>query len=361
MTSRERVRNAMMHLPVDRIPAHFQSTKSVCEKLMKYYGYSDFEQLLLKFEIDIRNINNPKYIGPELPVYTDDDGGEVVTSFWGNRYKKHWTGQDYNDINCYYPLDELDTIEEIDNYPWPSPDQFDYSVVTEFCQSHKDKAIMIGQFGIFQFATKMRSMDKLFVDMALQPEYAQKIFDRMLAFELQYYERMLIAGKGQVDILRVHDDYGTQISLLFSVDMWRQFFKKNTRAMADLAHKYGAFYQQHSCGAVRDIIPELIDCGVDALEPLQKVKGLEPSAIKEKFGREICFQGGIDTQGLLPFGTVDEVAAETELYINTLGKDSGYVLMASQDFEADVPVENIEALYAVSRVLSQQEERPLLR
>lgn len=117
----------------------------------------------------------------------------------------------------------------------------------------------------------------------------------------------------------------------------------------DLAHRYGAFYQQHSCGAVGPIIPELIECGVDALEPLQKVEGLEPETLKRKFENRITFHGGIDTQHLLPRGTAEEVAAETKKYMKILGKGGGYILMASQAFEGDVPIENIEAVYGVKR------------
>lgn len=349
MTSKERVRRALQHLPVDRIPAHFECTSAVSEKLMKHYGFTTHEEILEKFEIDIRCVD-AKYIGTELPKYIDVDGNEVTTDYWGCKNKRVWTGSEYNSITCFHPLDEIETLEGLDNYPWPSADWFDYSIVTEFCQKNADKAIMIGHPGPFQIATFLRNMDKLFVDMALEPEFAQKIYDKMVDFELDYYERMLIAGQGLIDIIRPHDDYGTQISLLFSVDMWRQFFKENTKKLVDLTHKYGAFYQQHSCGAIQPIIPELIACGVDVLEPLQKVNGLEATVLQEMFGGKICFQGGIDTQVILPFGTVEEVIKETEHYMDTLHKEGGYVLMASQYFEGDVPIENIEAVYSVNRI-----------
>ncbi|GAA0181816.1 hypothetical protein SH2C18_42950 [Clostridium sediminicola] len=171
----------------------------------------------------------------------------------------------------------------------------------------------------------------------------------MVEFELEYYERILIAGDGQIDIIRPHDDYGTQIGLLFSVDIWRKYMKENTIKLVDLAHKYGAFYQQHSCGAIREIIPELIDCGVDILEPIQKVKGMEPVKLKKDFGHKLTFHGGIDTQKILPKGPVKDVTNETKHFIDTFNVEGGYILMASQCFEGDVPIENIEAMYGVSR------------
>ena len=96
---------------------------------------------------------------------------------------------------------------------------------------------------------------------------------------------------------------------------------------------------------MRDIIPNLISCGVDILEPLQKVPGMEPAKLKKDFGGQIAFQGGVDTQNLLPFGKSEEVRAETEHIIEIMNQDGGYILCSSQDFEGDVPVENILAVY----------------
>ena len=97
------------------------------------------------------------------------------------------------------------------------------------------------------------------------------------------------------------------------------------------------------------LIPEFIACGVDVLEPLQKVQSLEVETLREKYAGKITFHGGIDTQGVLPYGTPEEVERETRLFIDTLGEGGGYIMMASQAFEGDVPVANIEALYSADR------------
>lgn len=351
LTSKERVRKALRHEPIDRVPANFECTATVRDKLLKHYGYTDMEQIYKHFDIDIRPVG-PKYIGPELKTYIDeDDDNEVRESHWGFRTKMHWTGHGMNSITSYYPLDEIDTVEGLLNYKWPKAEWFDYAPITEAVEKYSDKAIIIGHPGPFQMATNLRSMDKLFMDMVLNPEYAKTLFDKMVEFELAYYEEMFKAAGGKIDILRPHDDYGTQISLLFSIDMWRQFFEENTRKMVELTHKYDAFYMQHSCGAVRPMIPELIRCGVDVLEPLQKIDGLYPDQLNEAFDGQIAFHGGIDTQSVLPFGTAEEVRIETEKYIQTLGGKGGYVLMSSQTLEDDVPVENIEALFTADRTL----------
>ncbi|PHV71696.1 hypothetical protein CS063_03805 [Sporanaerobium hydrogeniformans] len=348
MTSKERVRRAIQHQRPDRIPAAFEAVDPVVEKLMNHYGYTDREQLFERFNIDTRYVS-PKYIGPELKVYTDPQGREVRQTFWG--FEETFTvldGDKYG-TTTFFPLEHVETIEDVEAFNWPSADWFDYEDLKEQCKRYQDKAIVVGHEGPFQIVTYLISMEKFFMLMIDAPEVAQSILDKMVEFELDYYERIFKAAEGQIDILRPHDDYGTQISLLFSVDMWKQFFEENTKKLVQLAHKYNAFYQQHSCGAVQPIIPELIRCGVDILEPLQKVEGLEPETLREKFGGQITFHGGIDTQGILPFGTAAEVQAEVRKYMNILHQNGGYILMASQAFESDVPIENIEAVYSVER------------
>jgi uroporphyrinogen decarboxylase len=343
MTSKERVRAAINHRQPDIVPADFACVPCVMDKLKKHYGFLENEMVFRKLDIDIRFVN-PDYKGPELKVYYQD-GNRVEESIFGYHMMHHWNGMDYNQIPYYYPLNLAETIEDIENYRWPDPDWFDYESVKRQCENYKDRAVIIGHAGVYQYATFMREASLLYMDMAAEPELAQRIFDKFVEFELEFYERIFIAADGQIDILRCYDDYGTQSSMLFSLEMWRRFFGENTRKLADLAHKYGAYYMQHSCGAIRPIIPELIDCGVDLLDPVQKVRGMEPEGLKNDFGSKLTFHGGIDTQWLLPGGTPGEVEKEARRFIEVLGKDGGYILYPSQEFQPDVPIENIEAMY----------------
>ncbi len=348
MTSKERVRAVMKRQKPDKTPAALQMIDVVKEKLLKHYGFNDEEQIYEKFDIDIRYAF-ADYTGRKLSIEQDEQGRRVSETFWGFKTTLHETAQDKYESVTFYPLENVETMEDLQKYTFPNPDDFDYTAITKFCEKHADKAILIGTSGSFQLATKLMPMDKLFILMLDEPEVAKAIFDGMVNFELEHYRRCFEAGGGNVDILRVHDDYGTQISMLFNIDMWREFFKENTKKFAALAHEYNAFFMQHSCGAVAPIIPELIECKVDALEPIQKVAGLEIDVLAQQYGDKISFHGGIDTQWLLPTGTKEEVLKETQYIIDTLGKNNGYILMASQTFENDVPIENIEAVYSAKR------------
>lgn len=344
MTSKERVRKAICHENPDIVPADFACVKGVMENLKKHYGFSEDDEVYDKFQSDIRFVD-PTYIGPELKSYYED-GLLVEESYFGYKSKYHWNGLDYNPITCYYPLNGDITTEDIDNFNWPKSEWFDYESVKRQCDKYKDKAIIMGHAGVYQFSTFLRDAEKLYMEMALDPELAHKMYDRFVQFELEHYEKILKAADGRIDILRCYDDYGTQTSMLFSTQMWKDYFMDNTKKLSSLAHKYGAYYMQHSCGAIRPIIPMLIEAGADLLDPIQKAQGLEPEGLKKDFGDNITFHGGIDTQFLLPSASPEEVKKETKHFIDVLNNDGGYILCSSQELQMDTPIENIEAMYA---------------
>ncbi len=347
MNSKSRVRNSIQYKKPDRLPVSFNATQNVIDKLMDLMDADSLDELMDNLEVDIRYVE-PEYIGPALESYTDTDGMKVEAHFFGWKNKYHWSGADYTPIVCEYPLDNAQTVADIEDYPWPDPNWFDYSGIRSCLERNRDRAIIAGNIGNYQVSTKIRSAEKIYMDMALNPDFAKALFGKFHEFEIEHYRRILEAGGGDIDILRVYDDYGTQASMLFSREMWWDFFSKSTRELVELAHSFGAFYMQHSCGAVGPIIEDLIECGVDILDPLQKVKGLEPETLANRYGTRIAYHGGIDTQHILPVGTPKEVASEIRAYASTLGTGGGYILSPSQAFQGDIPVENILELYRLS-------------
>lgn len=347
MTSKERVRCAVELKQPDRVPVNFEAMDYVKDKIVRAHNLSSYDDIIELYEVDIIDCS-PDYIGPELKQYSEN-GKKINETYYGCTMVECESAGEIHQVVHEYPFGEGTTVEDIRNFNWVNPDWFDYESVKRTCAKYPNKALQFGHEGPFQLSTFLMNMETLFEKMILEPEIAHALYDRFVEFELEYYERILIAGDGQIDILRPHDDYGTQQALLFSVPMWEDYFFENTRKLTALAHRYGAFYQQHSCGAVREIIPSLIKANVDILEPLQKVEGMEIEGLKADFGKELCFHGGIDTQFVLPTSTATEVEAETLHYIDVLGQNGGYILMASQWFESDVPVENIDAIYRANR------------
>ncbi|MFI3206234.1 MAG: uroporphyrinogen decarboxylase family protein [Clostridia bacterium] len=347
MTSKERVRATLSKQKPDRVPVDFSISARAKANMFNHYNFNSMDDVYEKFDIDIIEAA-PKYIGKKLKDYTDTDGRRVTENFWGFHWKRYETETDSFGVVSVHPLKGVDTLEELEKYTFPNPDDFDYSPIAKMCEKYPDKAIIIGHPGSMQIATELMPTEELYMLMASEPEVAQAIFDGMLEFELEYYKRCFIAGNGKIDILRTHDDFGTQISMLFSEEMWVKFFKNNIKKLCDLSHKYNAFFMQHSCGAVGPLIPHFIDCGVDALDPIQKVTSLYIEDLL-KFKGKITFHGGIDTQDILPKGTSEEVSQEVRNYIENLATDGGFILSASQTLQVDIPYKNIEAIYFTSR------------
>lgn len=346
MTSKERIRATIQHQETDRIASTMQCVETQWDKLKKYFGVETEEEVMSKLEIDTRIMDLPPYIGPEHPSFINENGEEEITHPMGYRYVNKWNGVEYNWHIVYLPYNKIETWEDFEAFDgWLNPDHFDYDAVKKFCDDNEDKAIRIGWPGPYQVFTLMYDAEKFYINMYEKPDLMKAMLNRYCERSLEVYERMFEASGDRIDILRCADDYGTQISLLFSPAMWDEFFMENTKRFVELAHKHNAFYLQHSCGAIRPIIPNLIEAGVDIIEPLQKVEGLEVDGLKKDFGDKVCFQGGVDTQNVLPLGTPEEVYEETKRIIAALSPGGGYILAPSQDFEGDVPVENVIALY----------------
>lgn len=346
MTSKERIRAAVEHRETDRVPSTMQCVETAWEKLMKHFGVGTPEEVQEILDIDTRIMDLPPYIGPEHPPVVNEKGETVYTHPLGYRYINKWNGVEYNWHVVHYPYGVMETWEDFKAFDkWTDPDWFDYSAVKDFCDRYPDRALRIGWPGPYQVFTLMYPAEEFYILMMEEPELTRAMLDKYCDISLEIYERMFQAAGDRIDLLRVCDDYGTQRGCLFSRKMFEDFFAKNTRRFADLAHKHNCYFLQHSCGAIRDILPNLVDCGVDVVEPVQKVVGMEVDGLKRDFGDKLCFQGGVDTQGVLPFGTPEEVRAETCRIIRALHKNGGYILAPSQDFEGDVPIENILALY----------------
>jgi uroporphyrinogen decarboxylase len=346
MNSKERIRATVQHQQPNHVASTMQCVQTAWDKLKKYFNVETEDEVMDILDIDTRIMDLPPYIGPDHPDYVNAQGETVHTHPFGQKYIEKWNGVEYNWHTIYRPLQDVHSLEDLAKFhDWPNPDDYDYEAVKRFCDKHQDKAIRIGWPGPYQVFLEMYPAEEFYCLMAEDPDLVKAMLNRYSDFYMELYERMFEAGDGAIDLIRPCDDYGTQISLLFSPAMWEEYFAENTKKLVNLAHKYGCFYLQHSCGAVRGIIPNLIRCGADVLEPVQKVKGMEVEGLKKDFGDKLCFEGGVDTQHLLPCGTPEEVRAETEHIIEVMNVNGGYILAPSQDFEGDVPVENILALY----------------
>jgi uroporphyrinogen decarboxylase len=240
-----------------------------------------------------------------------------------------------------------DPLELLDRR-WPSPDWFDLSDVSDQCKRHFGKyALVGGGWGaVFGDSFRILGMEHFLESLILAPELAREVIRRVEEFYIAINERIFEAAAGMLDIYYFGNDLGTQRALLMSLPMIREFFAPSFKRLVDQAKSYGLHVMFHSCGAVSEAIPLLIEVGIDVLDPVQVgAEGMEPAKLKATYGDRIAFHGGLDTQGVLPFGTAEDVRAATEQLITIMKPGGGYIFGPSQELQPDVSVEKILAMY----------------
>jgi uroporphyrinogen decarboxylase len=344
--SRERVLAAIHLREPDRTPLDVSANTFVTQRLHRDLGTSTHKELLQALHVDVidlRGVVDPVYRGP-VP-FTRDLGDGVRESIWGWRQKVMQTAMGQEDCFVDFCLSDAQSVADLERHRWPSPDWFDFTGFAERLRAWEGFAIMASGASVFQHPTFLRGIDNLMVDMALRPEMAHYTMDRHTDFYLAFFDRMLSAARGRIDVLRVADDLGMQHGLQISPAMYHTYFAPRLAKLADLAHSHGAALMFHSCGAIRPLVESLIEVGVDVLDPLQAAAdGMDPEGLKVDYGDRVCLHGGICTQHLLPHGTPDEVRTEVKRRIGILGRGGGYILAPCHVLQTDVPTENILAM-----------------
>ncbi len=362
MDSRQRVALALDHKQPDRVPIDYWATDAVNARLLDHFGFSGQEELLEHFDVDFRYIHGPKYVGPQPEVHPDGS----VEDQWGVPRVRVEVGSGqqatvYREV-IDFPLKDAESVDQLRAYPkWPSPDWFDYDCVAgQVAQARRGGKVVVfmgdrmNRCAQLKPAMYVRGIDQILLDVALAPDMAEFIFRQITAFYLEYARRTFEAAGGGIDVFMMGDDFGTQKSLFMSPEMWRRFLRPGFKAFIDLAKGYGCKVAHHSCGSIKPIIPDLIECGLEVLNPIQPdVADMDRNDLKQRFGDRLCFHGSISIQRTLPFGTPDDVRNEVRERVQTLGPGGGFIVCTAHNIQADTPLENIVALFEAYQTFGQ--------
>ena len=338
MNSKERVLKAFEHEEPDRVPLWYGASEALTEGLIRHCKVADEETLMRRLHIDFRRVRE-RYVGPELRSYPDG----TRENFWGILRGGMHYGQPLS-----HPMAGVETVEEVFSQPMPNPDWFDFAHIREACEAWRDYAIIGGPWVvIFTDATELVGMEEFFMKMATHQEVMTAVIKRVSDFYYELAVRFFEVAADLLDIFFFGDDMGTQEALFISPQMWREFCKPEVKRFVDLGKQAGLKTMFHSCGAIREIIPDLVEIGLDALNPIQiRARGMELSALKAEFGDKLTLHGGFDHQAILPFGTVEEVKEEVHRVIDIMAPGGGYCLAPSHDLMLDeFPYDNVVAMY----------------
>jgi len=338
MTPRERWLAVLRRERPDRVPTDYWTTEEARAKLMAHLGVSSDRELLARLHIDRPRTVSPRYVGPPIPAGQDVYGVP-------HRLVDYGTGA-YSEVVAH-PLAAYSTVEEIEaHYTWPSPDWWDYSLLPNQIAGWEDYPIRGGGSEPFLIYKSLRGQEQAFMDLILHPEIVHYCLDRLFHLAYENTLRIYEAIPDRVMITYVAEDMGSQESLLFSPAQIHEFLIPRMKRVIDLAHSAGAYVFHHSDGAIRPIIPAMIEAGIDVLNPIQwRCKGMEREGLKRDFGDRLVFHGGVDNQYTLAFGTVEEVRREVEDNLRILGAGGGYILAPCHNIQAVGPAENVVAMY----------------
>ena len=338
-TPRDRVLTALGHERPDRTPRDFWAEPPTWKRLLAYVGHGDEDRLLDSLGVDVRHLRTPT--PPEHEV-----GGGVFQNIWGERFVYAPTawGPLREDVKGAFA--QARSLAELEAFEWPTPDCIDRSQLAAQCRQYADHALLYGFADVWQRPGLVRGWEEMFVDMVERPEWVHFLCRKFTDFYLDDYTRAAEITHGRIDLYLVISDLGCQHGPLISLAMFRQFVAPYVKEMVDRIHGLGGLALFHSCGMVRPFIPDLIQLGVDILDPIQPTcVQMQPELLKRDFGSRLCFHGGIDMQNLLPRATPAQVEAEVRRYCEVLGAGGGYILAPAHLFQPDVPPENILAVY----------------
>jgi uroporphyrinogen decarboxylase len=373
MTSRERVLKALNHKVPDRVPIDlggFQTGihRKAYAELLGHLGVADeitildpvqqlakpCEAILERFNVDVRYVCAH---GPESfkgGIEQNTRGGKLwhdLKDEFGVLWSMPDEQQLYMDIS-HHPLADA-TVDDIADYPFP-----DGSDLTRFAgvreqaleiRNETPYAISTGIGGVvYEYGWYMRGLERWFMDMLENTDFCEALLDETLKFWMDYYSGFLAEVGDIIDIVMIGDDLAGQQGPLFSPEFYRKFIKpRHKKLIEHIKSLTIAKIWYHTCGDCTEYIPELIDNGVDILNPVQINAGsMEPQILKDRFGKDIVFWGGgIDSQHVLPFVKPDEVRKHVRKNLEILKPGGGYVFNNVHNIQAGVPAENIIAMY----------------
>jgi uroporphyrinogen decarboxylase len=379
MNSRERALLSLNHKEPDRVPFDLGGTVLTSisihsyKKLRDYLGLPEreirvmdiFQQIAEidddvrdRLECDVRNVAPRSSATFRIDINrTEMPGYEFFFDEWGIGWRMPSEGGFFYDM-YHHPLSEAASIDDIKQFPWPNPtDPGRFIGLRERARHVKEdlkELVVAGGMaaGMFEITSWMRGYGNIYPDLVNNLPLVEYLMDTIVDLKLAYWEIALPELAGYVDVVQEADDLAGQFGLLISPETYRKVIKPRHKKIVDFVKaRTDAKMFYHCCGAIREIIPDLIECGFDIINPVQvSATGMESKALKRDFGDEIVFWGGtVDTQGVFTDGTPAQVRDEVRRRVDDFAPNGGFIAAAVHNIQANVPPENIVAMVEAIR------------
>ncbi len=323
---RDRVLQALRFEQPDKCPYYIWVDKEMLAPLAQHYGVSDVKASIIRDHQVMREIT-PLQQRLSSTSYCDDFG-----AIWSEA------------AEIYVTRPAL-AEPSLKGYTFPNlATDTHFAGLGQWLDANADrfKVVQLGML-FWERTWAMRGMENIMMDLYDAPRFVDDLLDGLEGICNAVIDRLAREFGDRVDAIGFSEDMGTQRGLMFSPQSWRRFLKPHQVRLYDRIRSAGKVVYLHSCGNVEPIIGELIDMGVNMLQPIQP-EAMDIFALKKQYGRHLCFAGGVSTQQTLPYGTPEQVRAEVQRCIEVMGKGGGYVLAPAKPILPGVPIENAVAL-----------------
>jgi len=330
VTPRECILSALQFQDTDIVPYHITFTKEAHAKMVDYYGDDRFED----------KIGNHMAILSHRKAFPWD---EISPGHLRDEWGVVWNRTVDKDIGVVE--NRILPERDLKNWSPPNPDNpILLGRYRSFIADNQDKFRVASMgFSLFERSWSLRGMENMLMDMIEAPEFVHELLGRITEYNLAQIDWTV---KKDVDCIMFGDDWGSQSGIIMGPGLWREFIKPCLAKMYKRVRDGGKYVMIHSCGDVKSLFPELIECGLNVFNPFQP-ETMDVYETKAEYQGRLAFYGGISVQRLLPFGTPDEVRVETTKLARTLGRGGGYIASPSHAIPSDVPAENIAAMIEV--------------
>jgi uroporphyrinogen decarboxylase len=330
ITHKERVIAQINHRETDFIPYTIRFDIGVEDRLDAYYGSSAWRSLI---DSAIYRMS-----GPRLSILE-----EATSDTYADPYGTLWR----LDLRPFHLEEPALKEPSLKGYQFPDVDTLFApnwkQRVLQDIEQHKNHFVVIGfGFGLWERAWALRGFDNALMDTAAEPAFFEELIEQIANHQLQIVERLL---ELPVDGIMFSDDWGYQRGVLIGPERWRKIMKPRLAKMYARVHQAGKYTLSHCCGSVVEILPDIIEIGLDVLESIQpEAKGMDPYALKRQFGARIAFWGGLGSQTIIPFGKPDEIRAEINKLCREMSEGGGYILAPAKPLLPETPTENAAAV-----------------
>jgi len=335
MSPKERVIAQIQHKETDFIPYTLDFEEGfiesgVLKRVDSYFGGTAWREKLDNHIIRV----------PTVKFGVDFKSGKTYsTDMYGSTWRV-----DKRPMHLEKPALEEPTLE---GYTFPDiNDFFDedwYEKATELIDEKKDHFLVTSLgFGLFERTWTMRGFENALMDCVAHPEFYKELVDKIFRQQMILLDKVLALP---IDGVLFSDDFAHQYGVMIGAERWRRFFKPYQEKMYKKVHDAGKYTLHHMCGSVAEILPDLIEIGLDVYESVQpEAKDNSPYRLKELYGNKITFWGGLGSQSIIPFGKPEEIKREVRRLCEVMGKGGGYILAPAKPIQPETPTENIVGL-----------------